>query len=416
MKSSWWLSAAFVLGVAAIAVAQIGGAPAAAPPREVRLLVGDQFLLEPGFAVGDIAVADPKIADYRVRPGRVAILLLGVGSGRTRLILWHQDNKTRDEFNLVVETREEAQAEAKLRALLRDFPSVKVERVGGALVVSGVVSAEDDLALIERMAASAKAESFVRYTPPVGTPALGGALPPPGPRSATAAPPVGTPALGGALPPPGPRSATAAPPGTPGAAALPGAFEIEYEVQVLEASITFGSNSYETGIEPSGRVLYTTKVRTTVGGNVELFVPGKSLASKDIKISPKELETGGIRLTLTPFEFEEQQLSTRILVETNLPIKSPAYVPGGWRRARWESANEITAPFSVAGAELLVVPELLTGGSRLSKISSVGRTLGGLPGVSSIPGGQYAGSVPYYDKNRKTHLLALFRARVVAGR
>ena len=393
MKSSWWLSAAFVLGVAAIAVAQIGGAPAAAPPREVRLLVGDQFLLEPGFAVGDIAVADPKIADYRVRPGRVAILLLGVGSGRTRLILWHQDNKTRDEFNLVVETREEAQAEAKLRALLRDFPSVKVERVGGALVVSGVVSAEDDLALIERMAASAKAESFVRYTPPVGTPALGGALPPPGPRSATAAPP-----------------------GTPGAAALPGAFEIEYEVQVLEASITFGSNSYETGIEPSGRVLYTTKVRTTVGGNVELFVPGKSLASKDIKISPKELETGGIRLTLTPFEFEEQQLSTRILVETNLPIKSPAYVPGGWRRARWESANEITAPFSVAGAELLVVPELLTGGSRLSKISSVGRTLGGLPGVSSIPGGQYAGSVPYYDKNRKTHLLALFRARVVAGR
>jgi hypothetical protein len=109
-------------------------------------------------------------------------------------------------------------------------------------------------------------------------------------------------------------------------------------------------------------------------------------------------------------------LSTRILVETNLPIKSSAYVPGGWRRARWESANAITAPFSVAGADLLVVPELSTGASTLSKISGAAGMLGGLPGVSSLPGAEYSGSVPYYNKDRKTHLLVLFRARVVAGR
>jgi len=396
MKSSWWLSTAFVLGIAALAAAQ--PAAPAAPPREVRLLVGDQFVLEPGFAVGDIAVADPKIADYRVRPGRRAILLLGVGSGRTRLILWHQDNKTRAELELIVETREEAEAENKLRTLLREFPSVKVERVGSALVVSGSVSAQEDLALIERMAASVKAESFVRYTPPLRTPGLGGALPPPGPVSAPAAAPSGSAAAGMALPP------------------APGALQIEYEVQVLEASITFGTTSYETGIEPSGRVLHSAKVHAPVGGSVEVFVPGKSLASPDIKIPANELQTGGIRLTLTPSELEEQQLNTKILVETNLPINSPSYVPGGWRRARWESANAITAPFSVAGADLLVVPELSSGGSTLSKISGAASMLGGLPGVSSIPGSQYSGSVPYYNKSRKTHLLVLFRARVVSGR
>jgi Flp pilus assembly secretin CpaC len=393
MKSSWWLSAAFALGFAAAASAQTG--TAAGPPREVRLLVGDQFVLEPGFAVGDISVADPQVADYRVRPGRRAILLLGIGSGRTRLILWRQDGKTRSEVELVVETREQAEAENKLRVLLRDFPSVKVERVGSSLVVSGTVSSEDDLALIERMAQSVNAESFVRYTAPEGT--AGGVRPP-----AAAAP------AGGATGAPSSASATLPP--------VSGAIEIEYEVQVFEASITFGTSSYETGIEPSGRVLHAAKVRAPVGGNVEVFVPGKSLASKDIKIPANELQTGGIRLTLTPSALEDDQLSTRILVETNLPIKSSAYVPGGWRRARWESANAITAPFSVAGADLLVVPELSTGASTLSKISGAAGMLGGLPGVSSLPGAEYSGSVPYYNKDRKTHLLVLFRARVVAGR
>jgi len=402
MKSSWWMSTTFVLGLAAVAAAQT--APAATPPKEMRLLVGDQSILEPGFAVGDIAVADPKVADYRVRPGRRAILLLGIGSGRTRLILWHQDNKTRAEVELIVETREQAEAETKLRTLLRDFPSVKVERVGSALVVSGSVSAEDDLALINRMAASVKAESFVRYTPPARTAPLGGALPPP---SATATPGATSSGSSGATP--SGSAAAALPP-------VPGGFEIEYEVQVIEASITFGTSSYETGIEPSGRVLHTSKVRAPLGGNVEVFVPGKSLASKDIKIPANELQTGGIRVTLTPSALDDEELSTRMVIETNLPIKSSAYVPGGWRRARWESSNAITAPFSVAGADLLVVPELSSGGGTLSKISRAASTIGRLPGVSSVPGSEYSGSVPYYNKDRKTHLLMLLRARVVTAK
>jgi hypothetical protein len=401
MASSRLLLTLLVLGVAVDVSAQSAGTPASTP-REVHLLVGDQSVLEPGFAVGDISVADPAIADYRVRPGRRSILLLGKGSGRTKLILWHQDNKTRAEVDVIVETREQAEAENKLRVLLRDYPSVKVERIGGGLVVSGSVSAEDDLALIDRMAQSVNAESFVKYTAPERTPGRGGVAP--APASTPARPSTTTPS----------GSVAAAPPPVPGAA--PGAIEIEYDVQVLEAGINFGTSSYETGIEPSGRVLHKATVRAPVGGSVEVFVPGKVLNSKDIKIPPNELETGGIRLTLTPSALDDEQLSTRILVETNLPIKSPSYVPGGWRRARWESASAISAPFSVAGADLLVVPELSSGGGKLSKISSAAGVIGGLPGASSLPGAGYSGSVPYYNKDRKTQLLVLFRARVVAGR
>ena len=386
MRTHWLLSTTVVLALLSVVSAAAQAPAGGASPREVRLLVGDQFVLEPGFAVGDIAVGDPAIADFRMRPGRRAVLLLGVGEGRTKLILWDQGGKGRTEVELIVETREQAQAEAKLRVLLRDFPSVRMERVGSGLVVSGSVSSEDDLALIERMAASTGAESFVRYVPPEV------------PAGGRGTPPVSGGGTGAA-----PISATAA-----------DGVDIEYDVQVMEASITFGSSSYETGIEPSGRVLHAVKVRAKLGAEVQTFIPGKSLDSKDIKIPPKELPTSGIRLTLTPATLEEGQLSTRILVETNMPVKSSAYVPGGWRRARWQSDNEVTAPFSLAGADLLIVPELSSGGGLLSKVSSVGSTISGLPGVSSLPGTQYSGSIPYYNKDRKTHLLVLLRARVVS--
>ena len=62
-----------------------------------------------------------------------------------------------------------------------------------------------------------------------------------------------------------------------------------------------------------------------------------------------------------------------------MPVKSSAYVPGGWRRARWQSDNEVAAPFSLAGADLLVVPELSSGGGLLSKVSSGASAIGASP-------------------------------------
>lgn len=400
MAMRWFLATMVTVLTASGAAAQ----PAADAPRDVHVLVGDQFVLEPGFAVGDISIADPEIADYRVRPGRKSVLLLGKGSGRTKLICWDQTGKGRSEYTVVVETREQQQAEAKLRALLRDFPSVRVERLEGDLVVSGTVSSEEDLALIERMAASTGAESFVRYAEPEARLPMpsGDAREParPGDRGLPAPPPSGR---GGA--------ASASP--TPAA----GGAMIEYDVQLLEASINFGSSSYETGVEPSGRVLHTAKVRAALGQDGQTMIPGKVIASKDIKIADKDMAASGIRLTFTPESYEDGQLNTRILVETNVPVKSESYVPGGWRRARWESAAALSTPFSVAGADLLVVPELSSGTGTLTKLSGAADAVGRFPGVSYLPGGSYASSsyVPYYNKDRKTHLLVLVRARTVAA-
>lgn len=394
MTTRWWVSTIVVFGLAAAAAGAQAPAQIAAAPQ-VRLLVGDQSVLEPGFPVGDIAIGDPAIADFRVRAGRRSVLVLGIGEGHTKLILWDQAGKVRSETEVIVETRDHAEAETRLRTLLRDFPSVTVERVGSGLIVTGSVSSQDDLSLIERMASSSSAESFVRYVPPEG-------------GAAGSARPSLTP--GAAVPPP---ANAADRPVAEAPAAAPHGAQIEYQVEVMEASVAFGSSSYETGIEPSGRVLHTATLRTGLAGDAQTFIPGKVLASKDIKIPPKELETSGIRLTLTPTALEEGRLSTRIFVETNLPVKSSAYVPGGWRRARWQAENDISAAFSIAGADLLVVPELSSGGGTLAAISEGTSRIGGLPGVSNLPGGRYSSYVPYYNKDRKTQLLVLMRARFI---
>ena len=79
MKSHWWLSTDLRAWAVAVAAAAQAAAPAA-PPREVRLLVGDQFVLEPGFAVGDIAVARSRRSPTTgCARADVPILLLGVG-------------------------------------------------------------------------------------------------------------------------------------------------------------------------------------------------------------------------------------------------------------------------------------------------------------------------------------------------
>ena len=53
--------------------------------------------------------------------------------------------------------------------------------------------------------------------------------------------------------------------------------------------------------------------------------------------------------------------------------------------------------------------------SKLGKAIGVAGVVGGLPGVSSAPGVGYVGSVPYYSKEKKTQLLAIFHPRVEKG-
>ena len=75
-------------------------------------------------------------------------------------------------------------------------------------------------------------------------------------------------------------------------------------------------------------------------------------------------------------------------------------------------------PFGLAGAELMAMPQVVQGRSKLGRIletaGSAAGTAGSVPGVSGYTG--YVPSyLPYYDKDKKTQLLAVFRPRVVQG-
>ena len=84
------------------------------------------------------------------------------------------------------------------------------------------------------------------------------------------------------------------------------------------------------------------------------------------------------------------------------------------RRARWEIAVAQQEAFGLAGAELLAVPMIEQ--HRRSSASGWARRRGGrLPGVSGAPGVGYVRSVPYYSKEKKTQLLAIFHPRVEKG-
>lgn len=210
---------------------------------------------------------------------------------------------------------------------------------------------------------------------------------------------------------------------TPAAEAGP---QIEYEVELLEASTSFRSGSYATGIEPSGRRLFKDVVRASAGADAQLFIGGDVTSTdKKEKRDAKAAASGsskptGIRLTLRPAAPDRTgRIKTAVLVETNLPIGSDLYDPETWRRARWEFSAGSGEPFAITGNDLLAAPSSTPGGS--SKITTTTRTaskVGSIPGVSSAPGVEYVpvfgslfGSSSY--KKKTTQLLVLLRPRVI---
>src|SRR5262249_35992313 len=159
------------------------------------------------------------VANFRVQPGRHELMLIGKGKGETQLIIWDQKRVKRHEIRLIVRSREEMKAEADLKDLLKDFPTVEVRRLGERLVISGTVSTQSDFDAIGRIANVASAENLVR----VVRGAYAGAQP-----TTTGAGTVGS--TGGAA---GTTAGTAPGP-TPAPVGPP---RIEYEVEVIEANI-----------------------------------------------------------------------------------------------------------------------------------------------------------------------------------
>src|SRR5262249_24450744 len=156
---------------------------------------------------------------------------------------------------------EEMKAEADLKDLLKDFPTVEVRRLGERLVISGTVSTQSDFDAIGRIANVASAENLVR----VVRGAYAGAQP-----TTTGAGTVGS--TGGAA---GTTAGTAPGP-TPAPVGPP---RIEYEVEVIEANIAFQSGTYGKGIEPSGRSLFKQVVQAGIGSDVDVTVPGAAVTA-----------------------------------------------------------------------------------------------------------------------------------------
>ena len=374
-----------------------------AATQELKLFVKEQKPFTPGYAIGNIAVGDPEVADYKVMPGRREIMLFAKGKGETRLLIWDQKNVKRHDVKITVGVKEEMQAETDLKDLLKPFPTVEVRKLGEQVVVTGQVSTDADMDAVGRIAAAASAQNLVRL---VKTSPMGAVVGPP--------PPTGSNAPGSTSP--SSPGEPASPGGTTAPTAPAAAAQVEYEVELLEAHVAFASGTYGVGIEPSGRTLFKKVVRVPFNGDTDVIIPGTAALSP--KADNKLKQQANLRMRVRPTMLsEEGELTTFVSIETNVPVEG-SKDPSVTRRARWELVSKHDEPFGLGGAELMAMPQVAQGRSKLGRIletaSSTSGLAGSAPGVSGYTG--YVPSyLPYYDKDKKTQLLAVFRPRVVQG-
>jgi putative type II/III system pilus formation protein len=384
--------------------------------REEKVVYMDeQQSFTPGYPIGDIAIGNPDVADFKVQPGRREILLFGKGSGKTTLTVWDQQKVKRHEVLISVADRKTAETEAELRDMLKDLPGIQVRTLAGSLAITGTVTTEEDRDLVDRIATASGAQNLVRFAPPAA----------PAPSRGVPQNPMPQPRGGNAN-----SSADTAPSSAAANAAAAGAsnVSIEYVLDILEASVQFQSGSYATGVEPSGRSLFKRTIRVSVGNEGEVYVPGEAIVKINSKSNqkPPQQKAGspppqppppvGLRLRLRADAPDDQgSFSNYLLIETNVPA-GQATDPSIMRRARWQFSAQSGEPIGVGGAELLAVADTSKGPSTLSRVASAGSFWSSLPGISSVGGASYAGSVPYYDPQTKTQLLLVVHPRVVEGR
>jgi len=261
-----------------------------AAPRIERLTQGEQRSLRPGYAVGDIAIADPKVCDFRVLAQRREILLVSQGPGSTTLTLWDQAGVKRDEISIEVRSREFMRLFNDLTELVKPFPGVTVKALGERLVLSGTVATDAELATVRKLA---EATGDVLC---VVTSTSGGAAPVELPRLPVdlAPPPTGTVA----------------------------AQVVEYSIDIYESPVSAPPPDIAG---PQGRKLHTLTLRTPIGTPAQqLFVaePSPPAKEKDKQKEAAPAQPAGINISLTPEEVAGPDIRSRMVVTTNLPLGS----------------------------------------------------------------------------------------------
>jgi Flp pilus assembly secretin CpaC len=105
-----------------------------------------------GFALSDvkrIAVGDPKVADAMLVGGR-EILVTGIASGRTSLIIW-RTNDTRVSYVLKVEEKPLEESASEIRQLLGPMEGIRLRFIGDHIYLDGDVETKEDLDLVKRV-------------------------------------------------------------------------------------------------------------------------------------------------------------------------------------------------------------------------------------------------------------------------
>jgi pilus assembly protein CpaC len=153
----WVMVAAALLGASAPARGADAG--------KVELLAGESKSVQTDYLLGNVMVANPKVADLRRASDR-EVVIIGTGPGSTDVTLWDQQGAKRQEIRVMVGARDLKLYADQVRSLIGEIDGVAVRVVGSQLYVDGEVLREDDVARIEKVvAASPQVVNLVKLNP-----------------------------------------------------------------------------------------------------------------------------------------------------------------------------------------------------------------------------------------------------------
>ncbi len=148
-----------LVAVAALAAAQM---------EQQVVAVGAQTVVRVDFPIGRSALANDKVADFRILESRHEVLLIGRQAGETTLSLWDQQGTLQREILIRVRpsSGDARQITEELQELLGGIEGIEYREVGGTVWIEGEVLTERDLDRITKVLESyPEVRSLVELSP-----------------------------------------------------------------------------------------------------------------------------------------------------------------------------------------------------------------------------------------------------------
>ena len=138
----------YSIALGAAVIAAVSQAPAYAYVQPIYLEMNQSYYLPQGSTIKRVAVTNPEIADVAVVDKR-ALNVIGKKTGSTSLTVWTADGMRQD-FRVCVSGVDSGLAETIRKAI--GLPKVKVEVVGGKVLLTGTVQNQKEKTLAFRVA------------------------------------------------------------------------------------------------------------------------------------------------------------------------------------------------------------------------------------------------------------------------